>query len=170
VRISRQAGFLQVGESATVGGRVNVDANHIIVRARYEHILWCLNNGVALFKSHYRILEIIIRVVKINIDTPRQLSARILVTLVCSVTGDPDAIIGNYNSLRDGIWRLSPFEVKDVVRHKGPVLSNIFCVVEFFVNAAGFIYVFKLSASSPRGCKGPAFLGWMENELLDAFT
>ena len=91
-------------------------------------------------------------------------------TFVCSVAGDPDAVIGNNNSLLYGIGRLTPFEVKDVVRHISPVLSDIFCVVEFFVDAARFIDVFKLSTSRPRGCKGPAFLGWMENEFLDAFA
>ena len=88
--------------------------------------------------------------------------------LVCGVAGHPDALIRNDNSLSDSNGGLSPLEVKDVVCYISPVLAEIFTVVELLVDAAGFVS--ELSACSPRGCKGPGALRWVEKELLDALA
>jgi len=166
--VSWHAGFLQVEEPAAVGRRVNVDSDHIIVGAGDEHVLGCLDNGVALFESHHGVLEEVIRVVQINVDTPGQLTARVLVLLVRGVAGHPDALIRNDNSLSDSNGGLSPLEVEDVVRDISPVLTEVLTVVELLVDTAGLVY--ELSACGPRGCKGPGALRWVEKELLDALA
>lgn len=88
--------------------------------------------------------------------------------LVRGVAGHPDALIRNDNSLSDSKWRLSPFEVEDVVRDISPILAEVLTVVKLLVDTAGLVH--ELGAGGPRGCKSPLALSRMEKELLDALA
>jgi len=163
-----QTCLLQVGEAAPVGGREDIDSDHIFVGARHEHVLGGLDDSVSLLKSHHGVLEVVIRVVQVDVDTPRELSARALVLLVVGITGDPDAVVGDYDLVLNGHGGLSPLEVEDVVRAIVPVGANVFCVVELLVDAAGLVD--ELSTGGPGGSQGPGALSGVEEELLDALA
>lgn len=67
--------------------------------------------------------------------------------LVSGISGDPDALVRDNDTVLNGNWGLSPLEVKDVVRDVIPVLTDVLSVVKFFVNAARLID--ELGAGSP---------------------
>ena len=124
-----------------------------------------------MFEGQYVSLPIVVRVEQVDVSAPSLFTSFIrcvLVPLVVRVTGDPDTIVRDHKTVLNGRGALTPLEVKDVVGNVVPVLANIFSVVEFFVNAAGFVLEF--SAGSPGGSHSPGTLGRMEQEFLDAFA
>ena len=96
----RQANLLQILEAGAEGRGVDVHTPLIVVRARYEHVVRRLDDGVALLEGHDRVLEVVVRVVEVDIDAPRETLAVRLVVPVAGVTGHPDAIVGDLDALR----------------------------------------------------------------------
>lgn len=111
---------------------------------------------------------VVIRVEKINVDTPVELASSSLMLLVVGITRDPDAIIRDLVAILNSSGTLAPLEVENIVCNVVPVLAEILSVVKFFVDAARFILKFR--ASRPRGGEGPRALRGVEEVLLDAFT
>lgn len=160
-----QASFAQLREPVAQIRRVYIDTYHIFGRTRHEHVIRGLDDRVSLLESHGRRGEVVVRVVKVDVDTPGELAAHVLVLLVRVVTRHPDAIVRDLYSLCARKSALSPFKVEDVVRHVGPVLTDVFGVVELLVDAAGLID--ELCAGGPGGSEGPGALRGVEEELLD---
>ena len=79
--VLRQANLLQVLKARAEGRRVNVHTLLVIVGAGYEHVVRRLDNCVALLEGHNRVVEVVVRVVEVDIDTPRETLAVRLVRL-----------------------------------------------------------------------------------------
>ena len=100
-----------------------------------------------MLESDHIVSRVVISVVQVNIDTPADLTATVLMLLIVAVTSVPDTIVGDGDTLFNSVGTLTPLEIKDVVGHVIPVLTNILRIVELFVNAAWRIL--KLSAGGP---------------------
>ena len=138
------------------------------MRKRDEHVLGRLDDSVSTFKCHHSVVEVVIRVVEIDINAPVEALAHGLMSLALSVAGHPDAVIRDIHALGLSNWRLTPLEIEYVVGHVVPGLAKILRVVELLVDAAGLIL--ELSARSPRGCESPVALRRVVKEFKDAFT
>ena len=68
-------------------------------------------------------------------------------TIVIVVSGHPNSVIRDRNTLGFSDCTLSPFKVEDVISYVIPFLPDVLCVVEFLVNAAWL--VLELSTCCP---------------------
>ena len=160
--------LLKICEATAPRWWINVYADHIFIGARDEHILGSLDDCVSLFQGEDWILEVVIRVVKVDVYTPLNPGCLVLMPRIRGVTSNPDSIIRNTDSVVTCNFALTPFKVEDIIGDIGPVLSHILGGVEFLIDAAGLID--KLSAGCPWGGESPRALRRVENELLDAFA
>lgn len=91
-----------------------------------------------------------------------------LVVPVGGVTSHPDAVVRDRDAISNGSLTLTPFEIKDIIGHVVPVLTHVFGVVQFLVDAARLVQ--ELGARGPGGSKSPGTLRRMEVELLDSLA
>lgn len=131
-----------------------------------KHVLGCLNDCITSFDhENITVLKVVIWHVTIDCCTPSRSSGITLVAFGIRVSCDEDSLIWNYHVLLLCNFRLTPLEIKNIIRKEFPILAKIVSVEDFFVDFAFFI--FKFFTACPGCCHTPSSFSWVENKFFD---